>query len=286
MFQYFSNLVAGQINSKMKISCLPVSLFKEIRDGKISIKEWAHEAKRAGLDAIDLSIALIRDNTPVYLESLVNDLKKEAMPLVMITSYPDFTHPDKLQREREKDYFIRDIALSSYLGAKYLRITSGQAHPETGIKTGISHAVEYFKRMNDVSNKYGIRLLYENHAKPGAWKYSDFSMPFEIFSEIAEKIKDTGIGINLDLGNLLACGMQPLPVLEEMYERIDTIHASDMKEKGKFGHAAIGSGVVPYPEIFRYLEQRGFDKWVCIEEASFRGMEGIRDAVAFIRKLI
>jgi sugar phosphate isomerase/epimerase len=270
----------------MKISCLPVSLFKVIQEGKISIKEWAHEAKIIGLDAIDLSIALIRDNTPVYLESLKEDLDREEMPLVMITSYPDFTHPEKLQREREKDYFIRDIALSSYLGAEYLRMTSGQAHPETGIKTGISYAVEYFKRMNDVSHKYGIKLLYENHTKPGAWNYADFSMPFEIFAEIADKIKDTGIGINLDLGNLLVCGMEPLPVLEEMYSRIETIHASDMKEKGKFGPTAIGSGVVPYPEIFSYLEQKGFDKWICIEEASLRGMEGIRDAVVFIRKLI
>jgi sugar phosphate isomerase/epimerase len=270
----------------MKISCLPVSLFKVIQEGKISIKEWAHEAKISGLDAIDLSIALIRDHTPVYLESLKEDLNREEMPLVMITSYPDFTHPEKFQREREKDYFIRDIALSSYLGAKYLRITSGQEHPETGIKKGISYAVEYFKRMNDVSNKYGIKLLYENHTKPGAWNYADFSMPFEIFAEIAEKIKDTGIGINLDLGNLLVCGMEPLPVLEEMYSRIETIHASDIKEKGKFGPVAIGSGVVPYPEIFRYLEQKGFDKWICIEEASFGGMKGIRDAVMFIRKLI
>ena len=91
-----------------------------------------------------------------------------------------------------------------------------------------------FKRMDEVASRYDIQLLYENHTKPGAWKHADFSMPFDIFFEIAEIIKDTRIGINCDLGNLLVCGREPLPVLKEMYSMIETIHASDMKEKGKF----------------------------------------------------
>ncbi len=271
---------------KIKLSCLPVSLFSAIQQEQLSIREWAYEAKSAGLDGIDLGIALIKNHTPAYLENIKKDLEKEEMPVIMITAYPDFTHPDKLQREREKDYFIRDIALASYLGAKYLRITAGQAHPETGIQKGISFAAEAFKEMDSIAGKYNIRLLYENHTKPGAWNLPDFSMPFEIFSEIAEKIKGTGIKLNLDLGNLLVCGRDPLQVLDIMYPMIETIHASDMKQKGKFEPTAIGKGAVPYPEILQYLKGKDYDKWICIEEASFRGLKGVREAVAFIKNLL
>jgi sugar phosphate isomerase/epimerase len=273
-------------NIYMKISCLPVSLFRDIQDGLLSVREYAHEAKKAGLDAIDLGIALIKNHTPVYLESLKDDLEKEDMPLVMITAYPDFSHPDRLQREREKEYFSRDIAVASFLGARYLRMTAGQAHPETEIKTGIKYVTEYFRRMDELSGKYGVKLLFENHTKPGAWKYADFSMPFEIFSEIADNITDTGIGINLDLGNLIVCGQEPLKILKNLYDRIETIHASDMMESGKFSPTALGTGIVPYREIIDFLKLKQFSKWICIEEASFHGMQGVRNAASYIRSLL
>jgi len=49
----------------------------------------------------------------------------------MITTYPDFTHPCATQREREIEYLRNDIAVASQLNAKFLRVTAGQAHPET-----------------------------------------------------------------------------------------------------------------------------------------------------------
>ena len=158
----------AQSVNKMNLSCLPVSLFKAIQRGELSICDWAHEAKNAGLDAFDLSIMLIRDHTPVYLEKLKEDLAKEEIPLLMVTAYPDFTHPSELQRDREEAYFIRDIALSSFLGAKYLRITSGQAHPEVTIDQGIEYTLSRFKKMVDVADKFNIKLLYENHKMPGS----------------------------------------------------------------------------------------------------------------------
>lgn len=34
----------------MKVSCLQVSFFSEIMNGKMSLREWAHIGKGAGLD--------------------------------------------------------------------------------------------------------------------------------------------------------------------------------------------------------------------------------------------
>ncbi|MBT3320631.1 MAG: sugar phosphate isomerase/epimerase, partial [Clostridia bacterium] len=34
---------------------------------------------------------------------------------------------------------------------------------------------------------------------------------------------------------------------------------------------------------FSYLKSVGYDKWMCIEEASFTGMDGIKKAVDFVR---
>jgi sugar phosphate isomerase/epimerase len=267
----------------MKLSCLPVSYFPAIQAGKMTIREWAAAARAEGLDAIDLSIMLVPNHTPVCLEKLKQDLFLEKMPIAMITTYPDFTHPDPAQREREMEYARCDIALAGQLGAKYLRILAGQAHPETSLLDGISWVVESFKRLDELAARHNVRLLYENHSKPGAWKYTDFSLPTSIFLEVFEKIAGTGIGINFDTANPLVYGDDPLPLLEKVLPRVETIHVADTAAKGIQQPVVIGHGVVPFAAIFSLLKSRGFDGWLCIEEASGKGPEGMKEAVHFVR---
>ena len=57
-----------------------------------------------------------------------------------------------------------------------------------------------------------------------------------------------------------------------------------MKSFGEFHPIQIGNGVVPFEEIFSYLKSVGYDKWLCIEEASFTGIEGIKKAVEYVRE--
>ena len=250
----------------------------------MQIGEWARMGAELGLDAIDLSIMFIKNHTSVYLKRTRKDIEASGMSVTMITAYPDFTHPCLIQRERELEYFKHDIALSSDLGATYLRILAGQAHPDTPIEEGINWVVESFRQVSPLADKLKVKLLFENHSKPGAWDYVDFSHPTEIFLRIVERIKDTGIGINFDTGNTLVYGDDPIPVLKKVISRVETIHAADTATRGKLDPVLLGEGIVPFAEIFSLLRQNKFDGWICIEESSGTGKEGIRKAVDFVRK--
>ncbi|KKI50436.1 Xylose isomerase domain protein TIM barrel [Christensenella hongkongensis] len=250
----------------------------------MSVGDWAEEAKKMGLDGIDISINFIKNNSYTYLREIKESLAKSGMNIIMATSYPDFTHPDAVQRDREKDYFIRDIALCSELGVKYLRILAGQAHPQTSRADGIRWVVENFRDCAKAAQKYGITLLYENHSKPGAWDYCDFSYPLDIFFDIFESIKDMGIRLNFDIGNIVSCGQNPVAILEKVYDYVDTIHISDVKTAEKFSPTLLGTGIVPIGEVFSYLKGRGFQGWYCIEEAGFQGLEGVKKAVDYARE--
>jgi sugar phosphate isomerase/epimerase len=46
----------------------------------------------------------------------------------------------------------------------------------------------------------------------------------------------------------------------------------------------IGTGIVPFKDIFTYLKGREFDGWLCIEEWGNKGIEGVVAAVNFTRK--
>lgn len=249
----------------------------------MTLPQWARKAKEIGYDGIDISIMFLKNRTPTYLDALKNELSEIGMPIVMMTTYPDFTHPDAVQREREYLYLQSDIALASELGIKYLRILAGQAHPGLDRAQGIEWVSESFCRIAPLGERYGVGLLFENHGKPGAWPRVDFTYDPEVFLEICERISDTGIRLNFDTGNVTAFGADPLEIVKPVVGLLETIHVTDMCEKGRFASTTIGQGVTPNREFFRYVKQNGFDNWLCIEEASNCGLAGIRDAYHFVR---
>lgn len=269
----------------MKISCLPVSLFDDIVSGKMSLEEWANLRETCGLDGIDISTMFLREHNPVYLKGVKEMLARTGTKIVMATTYPDFTHPDALQREYELAHLSSDMAACGYLGIQYLRVLAGQAHPETKRAEGIAWAIEYLRRAAEIADRFGVTLVYEDHAKPGAWEYVDFSYPPDIFLEIADGLRDTSVKINFDTGNVYAYGADTMPVVEKVADRIETLHIADMSAYGKFDPVLVGTGGAPIPEIFSFLKKRGFDGWLCIEEASFQGVDGIKRAVENTRRM-
>ena len=270
----------------MKLSCLSVSLFPDIISGKMSLREYAQLCKDLGLDGFDIGIILLKNHTPKYLNSIVKDLEETGISIAMITTYPDFTHPDPMQREREFEYLRHDIALASNVGARFLRITAGQGHPGMTINKGIDLVVENFLRIAPVADKFGIKLVFENHSKPGAWDYMDFSNPPEIFLEIFDRIADTDIGINFDTANVIVAGRNnTLEVLEKVIRKVETIHVAETATFGKMDPVLLGTGIVPVKDVFALLKSHNWDKWLCIEEWGNMGVEGVKKAVGYTRTL-
>lgn len=269
----------------MKMSCLSVSLFPAILNGEMSIREYAGFCKSIGLNAFDLGLILLKNHTPKYIDQIKSDISMEGIPLTMVTTYPDFTHPDSLQREREFDYLVHDIALASAVGASFLRVTAGQAHPDIKEEDGIQWAVDYLKKAAPISDKYGITLVYENHSKPGAWEYMDFSNPSHIFLAIAKQLRETSIGINFDTANILVAGEdKTLEVLDQVIDQVKTIHVAETATKGKMDPVPLGHGIVPFNEIFSYLKSKNFNGWLCLEEWGNKGTEGVAEAVSFVKE--
>ena len=98
-------------------------------------------------------------------------------------------------------------------------------------------------------------------------------------------MKDTDVGINFDTANIIAYGADPIPVLKKVVDRVVTVHAADTSTKGALTPPVVGTGLVPFKEIFSILKASGFDNYICIEEWSNSGLEGIATSIANIRKL-
>src|SRR5512133_1798237 len=237
----------------VKLSCLPVSFFDDIISGSMSVGQWARMGCELGLDAVDLSILFVPDRSAAAVAALRKQIEAEGMSVAMITSYPDFTHPDAGQRARELELELQVMEVARDLGAPMVRVTAGQAHPETGREDGIRWAVEGLCKLTDRVHALGVQAVYENHAKPGAWQYADFSQPPDIFLEIVRQTAGVDLGINFDTGNAASFAANPLELLAAVIDRVISIHASDSSTRGALNHCLLGTGITPYPQLFSCL---------------------------------
>ena len=226
-----------------------------------------------------------KNHTATYIQSVEDEMSEKGVTIqpTMVCCYPDFTNPDAMERERQIDYLARDIALSSRLGFKFMRVTAGQNHPNLDRDEAVRHVIECFARSAETAGKYGIKLVFENHSKPGAWPLIDYSFDPDAFLAIYDALGDVDVGINFDTANAVACGADPIALLERVIDRVWTVHLNETATVGKWSPALLGTGLVDFDAIFDVLKRHDYKNWICIEEASGQGAEGIRKAVEFAR---
>lgn len=268
----------------MKLSCLPVSYFGSILQGTMSIRSWIREAEDLGLEGIDLSILFFREdsrNRPAEIGRMIAD---SAVKLAVVNTYSDLTHPDKKVRVKEIDMLRQDIRIAAELGAEHVRIVSGQDHPQIDEQEAIRHVLAGFRQAALAAREAGVRLVYENHSKPGNWQYADFSLVPERFLRIAAELEDTDIRILFDTANPIVFGVPPLPLLQKVARQVVCLHAADTRVQGKLEPVVIGTGMVPFGQLFSFLKSTGFYGWISIEEASGTGSKGVETAVRFVRQ--
>lgn len=267
----------------MKLSWLPVSLFGALIRGELSLDAWMGEAVQHGFDAVDASVLFFREPGDMTPETFSRCAVAHGLAVAVLNAYPDFTHPDPTQRERELRQFAAHVKLALRLGARMVRVTAGQAHPALPRAEGVGHAVSGLRAAAELADAAGVTPVFENHSKPGAWSYADFAHPSDIFMEIADQLRDAPVGILFDTANADVRGDDPLRLLDHVADRVRCVHIADTAVRGELSPTVIGTGVVSFEAIFRRLKAVGYDEWLSIEEASGQGPQAVSSAVDFVR---
>jgi len=269
----------------MRMSCLPVSLYADFGAGRRTLADWFRFAAALGLDGADISVLHLPGRDTTSLDSLRRQAEDAGVVIPMMVTYTDFTHPDLAIRARQSDELRACIEAGARLGVNYLRVTAGQAHPGVARETGISWACAGLTACVQDATAAGIVLAYENHTMGYGWTHYDFSLPADIYLEIVRRTAGSDLQLLFDTGNNLVNSEDPLPILDEVVDRVAVLHVADMARVGHFEPTVVGTGVAPLSALFRRLHQHGFDGWVSVEEGSKTGEEGFRKAIPLVRAL-
>jgi sugar phosphate isomerase/epimerase len=269
----------------MKLSCLPVSLYNDLSSGALTLEGWFNLAGRLGLDGADVSVAHLASRKAADLQALRRQAEVAGVRITMLVSYSDFTQPEAGARRRQVEELKLNIETAAHLGASFLRVTAGQAHPGVSRTEGIAWAVEGLTAALDEATQAGVTLTYENHTIGYGWSNYDFSRPADIFLEIVARTEGSSLGLLYDTANTLAYGDDPLAVLAQVRHRVKVLHVNDIRQKGAFEPVVAGTGVAPLAAILQEMRQAGFDDWISLEEASRTGEAAFWQAVPYVDRL-
>ncbi|MEZ3498571.1 TIM barrel protein [Pantoea sp. KPR_PJ] len=157
--------------------------------------------------------------------------------------------------------------------------------------------MQHIVTLSDIAWKeYGVRPVIHPHAG-GCIEYEDE------LAQLVQAIPHTVAGLCLDTGHLYYSGMDPVTLLDQYWARIDYLHFKDINpsvwqtviaEQVDFFSACargvmcpLGSGVIDYPRIHQFLQQRHYQGWITIEqERDPRNAEtSLRDVTASLHYL-
>jgi sugar phosphate isomerase/epimerase len=265
----------------VKLSALPVSLYRDLSARRRTLGDWFALASCAGLDGADISALHVTDVTSVALADLRRQAADAGIAIAMLATYTDFTQLDARARARQSDALRAWIDVGARLGAQLLRVTAGQHRDDVDETDGLAWAAEGMTSCLDEAEAAGVQLLYENHVRGAAWTANDFTQPSARFLDVVGRTHGTGLGVLFDTANSLVLDEDPLPVLDVVIDRIGAVHVSDIRRRGAFEPTTIGTGVSPIPDALARVAASGFDEWISIEEASRTGDDAFARAVRF-----
>ena len=165
----------------------------------------------------------------------------------------------------------KSVEVAAGLGAEMVRVTAGQAHPETGREDGIRWATEGLQRL--VERDPGIRRppgLREPCKARGVGVHRFLPAPGYLPEHPAGH-RRCRAGAQLRHGECDGLQPDPLELLDQCIGRVVSIHAADTAVRGELKPVLLGTGVAPFDAMFRRLVRPAGTTGSASRRRRFRG---------------
>jgi sugar phosphate isomerase/epimerase len=284
-----------------KLAAFPKAFMNALcKDGTMTVSEWINLAVKLDIDGLEWYAGFLEMADESNWPRFRKQVEDHGKVIPMMCCSPDFTHPDKIFRQKEITKQKRWIDMTFALGGSYCRVLSGQRRPELSMNEGVKLAAECIEACLPYAQERNITLILENHYKDDFWEYPEFAQKMDVFCKLVDSIHHPNFGVNYDPSNTYLAGEDPLELLKRVSNRVVTMHASDRfliegtiedlrKEEGgalgyakRLRHGEIGKGLNNYDAIFTQLKKVGFNGWISIEDG-VDGMDQLERSVLFLR---
>ena len=261
-----------------RVSAFPKCYLDRIAgERSMSVFEWIELARGLPAEGLEMYDGFFESLETSYLNRIAEAIHETGFLMPMLCCSPDFTHPDPEYRRGQVERQLGMIRACHHLGGagSVCRVLSGQRYPEVGRQQGIQWVCECFEQLLPLARELDVILGLENHYKDGFWKYPEFAQKQDVFLELLAAFPEREhFGVQYDPSNAVVAGDDPIELLEQVADRVVSMHASDRylvegasleelkQSDGTIGysekllHGVTGEGLNDYDAIFKILAER------------------------------
>jgi sugar phosphate isomerase/epimerase len=169
------------------------------------------------------------------------------------------------------------VEFNKALGNAFL-VVPALPHANMASLAALMDTAKLLTDLAEQARAVGMRVGYHSHAQD--FKLLADRVPWEVLFTNA----GPNVMMQLDTGNCLAGGGDPIAMLKKFPHRSATIH---LKEHGGSKGTVIGEGDVPWREIFEICESTGGTEWYIVEQESFRdsSLESVKLCLENLHKM-
>lgn len=158
------------------------------------------------------------------------------------------------------DELPRTIEFNQALGNKFL-IVPGLPKERRESRAAWQETARMMNEAAERARAQGMRVGYHNHSIEFA--ELDGELPWDLFfSNTAREVV-----MQLDVGNALHGGGDPIPYVERYPGRATTVHLKEYSATNN--KALVGEGDVNWDQLFRLCETIGGTEWYIVEQESY-----------------
>jgi len=127
----------------------------------------------------------------------------------------------------------------------------------------------------------GLTFGIHNHWFPHGFPYESTDDVLRVISGLSNTV-----GSTLDVGQMAACGHDPMDAVRRLGPRLKIVHLKDVQAAGAEHNVLLGTGIANIPGVMRELKKIRFPHLVAIEyEKEGDDNRDMREEIAYARKL-
>ncbi len=176
------------------------------------------------------------------------------------------------------DNLARTIEFNQTLGNKYL-VAPGLPGKYRSSHQAWLDTAKLFNELAEKVKPHGMLVGYHNHSVE--FTAMDGELPWDTFYSNTKK----GVIMQLDVGNAIHGGVDPLPYLYKYPGRAITVHVKEYSKTNK--KALVGQGDVSWKAFFALCKAVGGTDWYIVEQESYAypPLKCVEECLKNLRKL-
>ena len=254
----------------MKCGVSMYSLLTAVRAGRLDLFGFLEYAARTGFEGVELLDMFWTDEDAEIpkVKRMCADLGLE-LPVYSIST--NFFQPEAAERARQLASLRHGVDVAARLGAPLLRVFSGDLLPGYTFEEGIAWVTDSLASGAEYAGRQDITLVLENHGHIAGRS--------DQVRSIIEAVASPALRANLDTGNFLLVGEDPVEAAAVLVDLVALVHLKDFTfaapdETGhvyqgldgrRYTGAIVGEGLVDLKAIHGILARQGYDDWLSLE---------------------